>query len=176
MSWFAATAALTVMSVIEAASHNYIKLLGVSPELVLTGVLFFALNSDRRKGALYGLIAGLLKMSFTGMHPLIMLLYGCVGFAAGMYKEALYRHLASAQMILAAIAVMCTSIVYDMVISSKGFPYYKAVIFLSVPAAAYTAVIAPLVFKVLEFMIPPVELDYREIVFKKKVYEGRRPQ
>jgi hypothetical protein len=93
-----------------------------------------------------------------------------------MYKEALYRNLASAQMILAAIAVLFTSIVYDIVISLKGFPYYKAVIFLSVPAAAYTAVLAPVIFKALESVIPPVELDYREIVFKKKVYEGRRPQ
>ena len=176
MSWLAVVSTLTVMAVLEAASHNYIKLLGVSPEIMLTGVLFFALNSDRRKGATAGLIAGLLKITFTGMHPIIMLLYGSAGFIAGMYKEALYRNLASAQMIVAAIAVFFTSIVYDIFISSKGFPYYKAVLFLSVPAAAYTAVLAPVVFRVMESIMPPVELDYREIVFKKKVYDGRRPQ
>jgi rod shape-determining protein MreD len=176
MSWLSIITTLAVMSILEAACHNYVKLLGVSPELMLVGVLFFALNSNRRKGALCGFTAGLLKVAFTGMHPLVILLFGAVGFAAGMYKEALYRNLVSAQMILAALSVMFVSLIYDILISSKGFPYYKAVIFFSVPAALYTAALAPFVFRLLETLIPPVELDYREIIFKKKVYEGRRPQ
>ncbi len=176
MSWLPMATTLAVMSVLEAAAHNYVKLLGVSPEVMLVGVLFFALNSDSRKGALCGFAAGLLKVAFAGMHPLVILLFGATGFAAGMYKEALYRNLASAQMILAAIAVMFVSLVYGVLISSKGLPYYKVVIFFSVPAALYTAALAPFIFKLLETLMPPVELDYREIVFKKKIYEGRRPQ
>lgn len=176
MRWSQIVITLIIISIIEAGSHNYVKLLGVSPELVLTGVLFFALNSDRQKGAICGLIGAFLEMVFSGLNPVILILYGSVGYVAGSYKEALYRHLASAQMIVAAIATLFSTLIYDMVISSAGFPYYKAVLFLAVPASIYTSLLAPVVFRVLEFFMPSVETDYKEIVFKKKVFEGRRPQ
>lgn len=176
MSWSVIVITLTVISILEAASHNYVKLLGVSPEIVLVGVLFLALNSDKKKGAITGMIGGLLKITFSGMHPLLILLYGLIGFVAGLYKEALYRHLAYAQMIMTAIAVISTTLIYDVMISSRGFPYYKAAFFLSMPATIYTSLISPVIFKILGSIIPSVELDYREIMFKKKVYEERRPQ
>ena len=176
MRWPQIIITLVAISVLEAGSRNYIKLLGVSPELVLVGVLFFSLNSNKEKGAVCGFIGGLLEMAFTGAHPLILILYGLIGYAAGLYKEALYRHMASAQMIMAAIAVVSSSLIYGLFISSSGFPYYKAVFFLTIPAAIYTSLLAPLIFKVLEFFMPSIETDYKEIVFKKKVFEGRRPQ
>lgn len=176
MRWPQIITALIIISVLEAASRNYIKLLGAGPELVLTGVLFFALNSNKEKGAACGFIGGLLEMVFSGVHPLILILYGSIGYAAGLYKEALYRHLASAQMIITAIAVVSSTLIYDILISSAGFPYYKAVFFLTVPATIYTSLLSPVVFTVLEFFMPSIETDYKEIVFKKKVFGGRRPQ
>ena len=176
MSWSRIIITLVIISILEAGSCNYIKLLGVSPELVLIGVLFFSLNSNKEKGAACGFFGGLLEMAFSGAHPLILILYGAIGYTAGLYKEALYRHLASAQMIMAAAAAVSSMLIYDMFICSSGFPYYRSVFFLAIPAAVYTSLLAPLVFKVLEFFMPSVETDYKEIVFKKKVFEGRRPQ
>lgn len=176
MRWPQIITALIIISVLEAAGHNYVKLLGVSPELVLIGVLFFALNSNKEKGAVCGFIGGFLEMIFSGIHPLILILYGSIGYAAGLYKEALYRHLASAQMIITAIAVMASALIYGILISSNGFPYYKAVFFLTIPAVIYTSLLSPAIFRVLEFLMPSIEMDYKEIVFKKKVFEGRRPQ
>ncbi|MFA5338900.1 MAG: rod shape-determining protein MreD [Candidatus Omnitrophota bacterium] len=176
MSWPRIIITLVIISVLEAGSRNYIKLLGANPELVLIGVLFFSLNSDKEKGAVCGFAGGLLEMVFSGAHPLILVLYGAIGYAAGLYKEALYRHLASAQMIIAAIAVVSSTLIYGLLISSAGFPYYKAVIFITIPVAIYTSLLAPPVFRVLEFFMPSIETDYKEIVFKKKVFEGRRPQ
>ena len=176
MSWSRIIITLVIISILEAGSCNYIKLLGVSPELVLIGVLFFSLNSNKEKGAVCGFIGGLLEMVFCGAHPLILILYGAIGYAAGLYKEALYRHMASAQMIITAIAVVSSMFIYDLFISSSGFPYYRAVFFLAIPAAIYTSLLAPLIFRVLELFMPSIETDYKEIVFKKKVFEGRRPQ
>jgi rod shape-determining protein MreD len=176
MRWPRIIIALVIISILEAASRNYIKFLGASPELVLIGVLFFSLNSTKEKGAVYGFIGGLLEMVFSGVHPLILILYGSIGYAAGLYKEALYRHLASAQMIITAIAVASSALIYDILISSAGFPYYKAVFFLTIPVAIYTSLLSPVIFTVLEFFMPSIETDYKEIVFKKKVFGGRRPQ
>jgi len=176
MRWPQIITALIIISVLEAAGRNYVKLLGVSPELVLIGVLFFALNSSKEKGAVCGFIGGLLEMAFSGAHPLILILYGSIGYAAGLYKEALYRHLASAQMIITAIAVTACALIYDILISSTGFPYYKAVFFLTIPAVIYTSLLSPVIFRALEFFMPSIETDYKEIVFKKKVFEGRHPQ
>ncbi|MDD4879441.1 MAG: rod shape-determining protein MreD [Candidatus Omnitrophica bacterium] len=176
MSWPRIIITLVIISVLEAGSRNYIKLLGVSPELVLIGVLFFSLNSDKGKAAACGFTGGLLEMAFSGAHPLILILYAAIGYAAGSYTEALYRHLASAQMIIAAVAAVSSALIYDLLIFSAGFPYYKAVFFLAIPAAIYTSLLAPPVFKALEFFMPSIETDYKEIVFKKKVFEGRRPQ
>ena len=176
MSWPRIIITLVIVSVIEAGSRNYVKLLGVSPELVLISVLFFSLNSNKEKGAVCGFIGGLLVMVFSGAHPLILILYGVIGYAAGLYKEALYRHMASAQMIMTAIAVVSSMLIYDLFICSSGFPYYKAVFFLVIPAAIYTSLLAPFIFRALEFFMPSIETDYKEIVFKKKVFEGRRPQ
>jgi len=176
MRWPQIITALIIISVIEAAGRVYVKLLGVSPELVLIGILFFALNSNKEKGAVCGFIGGLLEMVFSGVHPPILILYGSIGYAAGLCKEALYRHLASAQMIITAIAVMVSALIYGILISSTGFPYYKAVFFIVIPAAIYTSLLSPVIFRVLEFLMPSIETDYKEIVFKKKVFEGRRPQ
>ena len=176
MRWPLIITVLVIIAVIEAASRNYVKLLVAGPELVLTGILFFSLNSNKEKGAVCGFIGGLLEMTFSGAHPIILILYGTIGYIAGLYKEALYRHLASAQMIVTAIAVSVSSLIYDILISSAAFPYYKAVFFLIIPAAIYTSLLSPVIFMVLEFFMPSIETDYREIVFKKKVFEGRRPQ
>lgn len=176
MRWPQIVIALVTVSVLEAASRNYVKLLGAGPELVLIGVLFFALNSNKEKGAVCGFIGGLLEMAFSGAHPLILVLYGSIGYAAGLYREALYRHLASAQMIITAIAAVTSALIYDTLISSNGFPYYKAVFFLVIPAAIYTSLLSPVIFRVLEFFMPSIDTDYKEIVFKKKVFDGRRPQ
>ena len=176
MRWPHIVITLIVLSILEAASHNYIKILGAGPELVLIGVLFFSLNSGKEKGAVCGAIGALLEMVFSGLNPIILLVYGSIGYAAGMYKETLYRHRAPAQMAVTAIAVIYFTLIYDILICSGGFPYYKAVFFLTVPVTIYTAALAPPVFRVLEFFMPPVETDYKEIVFKKKVFEGRRPQ
>jgi len=176
MRWPNIIITLIIISIIEAGSHDYIKVLGASPELLLIGVLFFSLNSNKERGAVCGFIGGLLEMAFSGLHPSILILYGSIGYAAGLYKETLYRHLASAQMLVTAIAVLYSTLIYGILISSIGFPYYKAVLFLIVPAAIYTSLLAPVIFRVLEFFIPSIETDYKEIVFKKKVFEGRRPQ
>jgi len=176
MRWPLIVITLVIISIIEAGANNYIKLLGTGPELVLTAVLFFSLNSDKTKGTVCGFIGGLLEMVFSGLNPLILILYGSIGYAAGLYKEALYRNLASARMIVTAIAVIYSTLIYDLLISSAGLPYYKAVFFLTVPAAIYSSLLAPAVFKIIEFFMPSSEIDYKEIVFKKKILEGRRPQ
>ncbi len=176
MSWMSIILSLSVVSIIEAAFHNYVKLLGVSPELLLVGVLYFALNSDRERGAVSGLIGGILKIAVSGAHPLVLLIYASIGYAAGFYKEALYRQLFSAQMILALAAVICSNIVYDFVISSMGLPYYKTIFFIAIPSAFYTAALAPVIFMAFETVLPPREIEYKEIIFKKRVFEGRRPQ
>jgi rod shape-determining protein MreD len=176
MRWTRIIIALVIVSILEAASRNYIKLLGAGPEFVLIGVLFFALNSNKEKGAVCGFIGGFLEMTFSGIHPLILILYGSIGYAAGLYKEALYRHLASAQMIITAIAAASSALIYGILISSAGFPYYKAVFFLAMPVAIYTSLLSPVIFTVLEFFMPSIETDYKEIVFKKKVFGRRRPQ
>lgn len=176
MSWISVILSLSVISVLEAAFHNYIRLLGVSPELLLVGVLYFALNSDRETGAACGLIGGILKMVVSGAHPLVLVIYASIGFAAGFYKEALYKQLFSAQMILAFAAVICSNIIYGLLISSMGLPYYKTIFFVAIPSALYTSVLAPLMFMAFETVLPPREIEYKEIIFKKRVFEGRRPQ
>lgn len=176
MSWLSIFISLIVISVFEVASYNYIKLFGVGPELLLLGILYLGLNSTKEKAAVCGLIGGILKMAISGMHPFVLIIYTSVGFCAGFFKEAVYKELPLARVILSFITVIYSAILYNFLISSLGFPYYKALFFLSVPSAIYTSALAPLIFIALEFLIPPREIEYKEIIFKKRVFEGGRPE
>lgn len=176
MSWLSIFISLIVISVFEAASYNYIKLFGVGPELLLLGILYLGLNSTKETGAACGLIGGILKMASSGMHPFVLIIYTSVGFFAGLFKEAVYKELPSARAILSFITVMYSAILYNFLIYSLGLPYYKALLFISAPSAIYTSALAPLVFIALEFLIPPREIEYKEIIFKKRAFEGGRPE
>lgn len=167
---------MILISILEAASYNYIKLFGVGPELLLLCVLYFGLNSTAKVGAVCGLTSGILKMAFSGMHPIILIIYSSVGFLAGYFKEAVYKELPLAQAILSFIAVILSTLIYNLIISSQGLAYHKAIFLLSLPSALYTAALAPLVFFAFELLLPPSEIEYKEIVFRKRVFESRRPQ
>jgi rod shape-determining protein MreD len=167
---------LVVLAILEAPFNSYLKLLGAAPELVLLGVLYFSLNSPKEAGLACGLIGGVLKMALSGLNPVILIIYASIGFLAGLYKETLYKQLSSARMILAFAAVVYSNMIYGFLISSLGFPYYKMIFFICIPSAIYTAALAPLIFIALDSITPPREVEYREIIFKKRAYEGRRPQ
>ncbi len=168
--------ALIFISIFEAASYNYIKLFGVGPEFMLLGVLYFGLNSTKGAGAVCGLIGGILKVSFSGAHPLILLIYTSVGFFASLFKGAVYKELPLARAILTFITVIYSNIFYNFLISSLGLPYLKALFFLSIPTAIYAAALAPFIFILLEFLLPPREIEYKEIIFKKRALERGRPE
>lgn len=176
MSWFSIVLSLAIISVLEAASYNYVRFFGVGPELVLLGIIYFSLNSSKEAGVVCGFIGGIFKIAFSGMHPLILMVYVSIGFVAGLFKEALYKQLPSAQIIISFVSVLSSSIIYNTLISSRGFPYYKTLFFLSVPAAVYTSLLAPVLFWILDVVVPMREFDYKEIVFKKRAFDERRPQ
>jgi len=176
MSWPFITITLVVLSILEVPVNGYLKLLGAGPELVLLGVVYFSLYSSKEAGLVCGLMGGVIKMALSGLNPVILIIYASIGFAAGLYKEMLYKQLSSARMILAFAAVVYSNIIYGFLISSLGFPYYKMIFFICIPSAIYTAALAPPIFIVLDSITPPREVEYREIIFKKRVYEGRRPQ
>lgn len=176
MSWPFIIITFTILSVLEAPLNNYLKLLGTGPELVLLGALYFSLYSSKERGLACGLVGGVFKMALSGLNPLILIIYGSIGFAVGLYKEMLYKQLSSARMALAFAAVVYSNIIYGFLISSLGFPYYKMIFFICIPSAIYTALLAPPIFIVLDSITPPREIEYREIIFKKRAYEGRRPR
>lgn len=176
MNWLLIGISMVTISIVEAAAQNYVRLLGVGPELLLLGILYFSLNSPKEAGIICGLIGGILKIVFSGANPLILVIYTSVGFFAGRYKEMLYKQLPVAQVILSFAAVIYSNVIYNFLISSWGLPYYKTVIFISIPAAIYTCALAPFMFILLESVVPPREIEYKEIIFKKRVFEGRRPQ
>ncbi len=176
MSWPFIIMTFTVLSVLEASFNNYLKLLGAGPELISLGVLYFSLYLSKEKGLACGLIGGVLKMAVSGLNPIILIIYASIGFTAGLYKEALYKQLSSARMILALAAVIYSNMIYGFLISSLGFPYYKMILFVCIPSAIYTALLAPSVFIALDSITPPREVEYKEIIFKKRAYEGRRPR
>lgn len=176
MSWPFISITLVVLSILEVPVNNYLKLLGAGPELILLGVVYFSLYSSKERGLACGLIGGVLKMVLSGLNPVILILYASIGFTVGLYKEMLYKQLSSARMILAFAAVVYSDMIYGFLISSLGFPYYKMIFFICIPSAIYTALLAPLVFIVLDSITPPREVEYKEIIFKKRAYEGRRPQ
>lgn len=176
MSWPSIFITLIFISVFEAASCNYIKLCGVGPEFLLLGILYFGLNTTKETGALCGLIGGILKMALSGTHSLILIIYISIGFLAGLFKEAIYKELPLAQAILSFITVTYQALLYNLLISTLGLPYHKALFFISLPSAIYTSALAPLVFILLEFLLPPRQIEYKEIIFKKRVFEGGRPE
>lgn len=176
MSWPFISITLVILSILEAPFNSYLKLLGAGPELVLLGVVYFSLYSSKGRGLVCGLIGGVLKMALSGLNPVILIIYASIGFMVGLCKEMLYKQLSSARMILAFAAVVYSNVLYGFLISSLGFPYYKMIFFVCLPSAIYTAVLAPLLFIVLDSIMPPREVEYREIIFKKRVYEGRRLQ
>ena len=176
MSWLSIFIALICISVFEAAGCNYIKLFGVGPEFLLLGILYFGLNTTKETGALCGLIGGILKMALYGVHPLILIIYTSVGFFAGYFKEAVYKESPLAQAILSFITVMYQALLHNLLIHSLGLPYHRALLFISIPSAIYTSALAPLIFILLELLLPPKQIEYKEIIFKKRVFEGGRPE
>lgn len=165
-----------VISVLEAASYNYIRLFGVGPEFLLLGILYFGLNSDKKTGAYCGLIGGILKMALSGTHPLILIIFTSAGFLAGFFKGAIYRELPLARAIISFVIVTLSAAIYNLLICSFGLPYYKTLIFISFTSAVYTSALAPFIFNALEFLLPPQGMEYKEIIFKKRVFEGGRPE
>jgi len=174
--WPSIFAALISISILESASCSYIKLFGVGPELLVLGVLYLGLYSTKEVGAVCGLIGGILKMAFSGMHPLILIIYASIGFLAGLFKEAVYKELPLAKAILSFISVMYLTAIYSLLISSRGLPYHKALFFISIPTAIYTSILAPFIFIVLEFLLPRGEIEYKEIIFRKRAFEAGRPE
>lgn len=168
--------ALASIAVLEAAGCNYIKCFGVAPELLLLGVVYLSLYSSKGKGAVCGIIGGILKMVFFGLNPSVLITYASAGFVIGFYKEMIYRHSRPIRMALVFTAAIYSNLIYGILISSRGLPYYKAVFFICIPSAAYTALLTPVFFRILEAVTPSKEVEYREIIFKKRVFEGRRPQ
>lgn len=168
--------ALTSIAILETSGCNYIKCFESAPELLLLGVVYLSLYSSKETGVVCGIIGGILKMIFYGLNPLVLIIYASTGFIIGFYKEMIYRHSRLIRMALVFTAVVYSNLIYGILISSRGLPYYKAVFFICIPSAIYTALLAPAFFRILEAWTPSNEVEYREIIFKKRVLEGRRPQ
>lgn len=176
MRWPVIILSFFVVAVVETGCANYVKLLSVAPELLVILIVYFALNSTREVAMTCGIIGGILKVSCYGVHPFILLIYASIGFIIGSFKEALNRQLPLAQALLSFTAVLYSGILYNILLSSMGFSYFRAIFLICVPTAFYTALLTPIMFKAFHIVIPSGEIEYKEIVFKKKVFEGRRPQ
>lgn len=84
--------AVIVSLVLQSTYLEGLKVMGMKPDLVMLLVIFYAIGNGPRKGAIFGLIAGLVQdlfaAKFLGLHAIMKLV---IGLFSGTLEKRVYK-------------------------------------------------------------------------------------
>jgi len=155
--WYNAlwTATVIVLALVQTTWPDFLTLQGVTPDLTLMLVVFFAIAEGEERamftGALGGLYQDVASKAVLGHNILCLVV---IGYAVGRLSTRLVTEhpaVKAGLVLLAGLAqgTLYTSIAY---VQEPATPVIRTILTSVVPASFYTALITPLVFIVLAKM------------------------
>lgn len=140
---------LGVALILQATIFDFIRFLGVKPDLVLLVVLYYGFIHGSREGAYLGFIAGLLSDFLTGHYIGLNALSKMVaGYAVGIGAVSLYKESIVISTIVAFVGSIVGQTVYYLILLVIGIQIapVSAIFQVVVPVALYNAILTPLLY------------------------------
>jgi rod shape-determining protein MreD len=140
---------IPVLAVVQVTLPDRLEIMGLKPDLLLIGVVFFALKTGAVRGFITGMFSGLIfdcfSLSPLGLH---LFLFGLVGLVVGRAADRLCYESVPAQMFVIFAASLSVSVVYliSTRFGSRPLPFFFAFGRIGFPSAVYTTVFAPPLF------------------------------
>ncbi|MFH1407305.1 MAG: rod shape-determining protein MreD [Candidatus Omnitrophota bacterium] len=142
-----------VLAIIQSAPFMHLSIYRIKPDLLLSGVLFFAFFYGGKMGLVSGIVAGLLKDALSGCYIFSNAFsFAIVGFIIGYYRNNLYIQHSLVQALATFVAAIAAFLFYYLFaqIFMPMPEFWQSFVFLALPTAAYSAFMSPFVFMVLK--------------------------
>jgi rod shape-determining protein MreD len=140
---------LGVALTLQATIFDFIRFLGVKPDLVLLVVIYYGFIHGSREGAYLGFLGGLLSDFLTGHYiGLNALSKMAAGYAVGIGKTSLYKESIVIATVVAFVGSIVGQTVYYLILLVIGIQVapVSAIFQIVVPVAFYNAVLTPLFY------------------------------
>ena len=143
-----------IFAILQSTALNYMKIGGVKPDILLLAVAFYALSCGVPEFGLgIGVLGGLLRdLSSGGTFAVGALCFSILGMIFGCLGRRVYIESFFIQFLVSFGAAVFTSILYYLIstIFRNMPPLWGSLRFAILPASVYTALISPIVFRVLK--------------------------
>ena len=143
-----------VAALVHTTWPDFLKIQGVTPDLVLMVVVYFAIVAGEERamftGALGGIYQDVASKAILGHNILCLVV---VGYAVGRISTRLVTDHPAVKAGLVLLAGIAQGVLYTVIAyirSPSDTPFIALVVGDVVPASFYTALITPLVFMVLD--------------------------
>lgn len=150
MRFYLLMAMLVVALFLQVTLLNFITIWGVKPDLVLMVVVFNAFLRGPGEGALVGFLGGLFvdlaAGSYIGLNALSDM---AVGYLSGLTESKLYKDSSVIIVLLVWVSSFAAQVLNYILLSSVDvyFSPGAALFWVIMPAATYTALLAPLFYR-----------------------------
>jgi rod shape-determining protein MreD len=141
-----------ILVFVQVTFLHSLEVIGLKPELLLVGTIFFSMKMGAVPGFAIGAFSGFifdcLSLSPLGLHTF---LYGLAGLLSGRARKKVYYEGFPAQMLVVFSASLAVSIVYLAAGATGPFPlpFFFSLGRVALPSALYTMLIAPPLFFIL---------------------------
>lgn len=142
-------------ALVQTTWPDFLKIQGVTPELVLMLVVYFAIAAGEERAMFTGTLGGIYQDVASKValgHNILCLVI--VGYAVGRISTRLVTDHPAVKAGLVLLAGVAQGVLYtlvDYLQHPKDTPVIATIVSVVVPAAFYTAVITPFVFIVLDW-------------------------
>jgi len=135
-------------SFLELNFPKFLRLFGVTPNLLLISVVFFNIYFKPKNALLFTGFCGIIKDIFSiarfGMN--IVSFVAC-GFLVSKIKTSIYHNDRISQILTVFLVSLLNSFIFFIINSfSIRLPFFRSLFFVILPEALYTAIIAPIIF------------------------------
>ncbi|NLI14603.1 rod shape-determining protein MreD [Pelotomaculum propionicicum] len=141
---------LVVIIIFQTTILNIVAIAGVTPDLVMLLVVLSGFLLGTREGAFLGFIGGIVEDLFSGCYIGINALSKmAAGYLAGAAGDRLYREnipIATGVTFFTSLAGLIVNYLLLLYLKIHVSPLY-AFLRVALPTAAYTAVLAPFIFR-----------------------------
>jgi rod shape-determining protein MreD len=140
---------LLVTFVLQSTFFNYIKIMGVKPDLLLVIVVIYALHNEEKSGGLFGFAAGLLQDIITGKYlGLNSFTKGIIAFFVSHMEQKIYKENIIIPVMLVFTASIGHDVLYYFIRSLVDFNVSLTTAFLGIilPSAVYNSLLVPIIY------------------------------
>lgn len=141
---------LGVALLLQTTMLDQVAIIGIKPDLIMLLVVLNGFLLGTREGAFLGFAGGVIEDLFSGTYIGLNALSKMVaGYLAGAVGERLYKESALVAAVVTFMSTMAGLAVYYLLTLFLGIyiPVLYALFRVALPAAFYTALLVPLIFR-----------------------------